>query len=71
MGWFIRHEDKRDVFSHSGLVPGFTSYNTIVKLEGRADQARADWVSVTLLLNSDEIEGLDGLAEDLVRLAIE
>jgi CubicO group peptidase (beta-lactamase class C family) len=71
MGWFIRHEDKRDVFSHSGLVPGFTSFNTIVKLEGRADQASADWVSVTLLLNSDEIEGLDGLAEDLVRLALD
>jgi CubicO group peptidase (beta-lactamase class C family) len=70
MGWFIRHEEKRDVFSHSGLVPGFTSYNTIVKLEGRAGQANADWVSVTLLLNSDEIEGLDGLAEDLVRLAL-
>jgi CubicO group peptidase (beta-lactamase class C family) len=70
MGWFIRHEEKRDVFSHSGLVPGFTSYNTIVKLKG-GDGATPDWASVTLLLNSDEVEGLDGLAEDLVRLALE
>jgi len=71
MGWFIRHEDKRDVFSHSGLVPGFTSYNTIVRPEARADQPGADWVSVTLLVNCDEIDGLDRLAEDLVRLALE
>jgi CubicO group peptidase (beta-lactamase class C family) len=71
MGWFIRHEEKRDVFSHSGLVPGFTSFNMIVRVKGGADMDRAEWLSVTLLLNSDEIDGLDGLAEDLIGLALE
>lgn len=72
MGWFIRHEEGRDVFSHSGLVPGYTSYNTIVRLTGtNAPQGSEPWVSVTLLLNSDGIEGLDELAEDLARLALE
>jgi CubicO group peptidase (beta-lactamase class C family) len=64
MGWFIDHEDKWDTFSHSGSVPGFTSYNAI-----RKRQLSASWLSVTLLTNSDGVEGLDELADDLFDVA--
>lgn len=63
MGWFIEHAEGWDIFYHSGSVPGFTSYNTILKREDRAD-----WLSVTILTNSDGVEGLDQLAGDIVDL---
>jgi hypothetical protein len=64
MGWFVEHESGWDRFSHSGSVPGFTSYNAIAKR-----QTSASWLSVTLLTNSDGIEGLDELADELFELA--
>jgi CubicO group peptidase (beta-lactamase class C family) len=66
MGWFIEHGDKVDLYSHSGLVPGFTSYNIIA-----ADPATRDWVSVSVLINTDVAEGIDVLARDLLWLARE
>jgi hypothetical protein len=45
-------------------VPGFTSYNAIHKRP-----ASASWLSVTLLTNSDGIEGLDELADALFEVA--
>lgn len=66
MGWFVGHEEGWDSFSHSGSVPGFTSYNAI--LRRHASEA---WLSVTLLTNSDGVEGLDQLADELFYLVRE
>ncbi len=60
MGWFVEHTDRWDRFSHSGSVPGFTSYNSI-----RKRQDGSSWRSVTLLTNSDGVEGLDDLADKI------
>lgn len=65
MGWFVEHRAAGDVYTHSGLVPGYTSYNLIARGAGDA------WTSVTLLVNTDLVDGLDVLAEDLLRLARE
>jgi CubicO group peptidase (beta-lactamase class C family) len=61
MGWFIEREAGWEQFSHSGSVPGFTSYNAILK---RGDAPT--WLSVTLLTNADGVEGLDALADELI-----
>jgi CubicO group peptidase (beta-lactamase class C family) len=66
MGWFIEHGDKMDLYSHSGLVPGFTSYNIIA-----ASTVGHDWISVSVLVNTDVGEGVDILARDLLRMARE
>ena len=34
MGWFVGHEDGWDSYHHSGSVPGYTSYNAIVRRQG-------------------------------------
>lgn len=70
MGWFVEHRPKADVYTHSGLVPGYTSYNLIAAESGEPGGQRA-WTSVTILVNTDIAEGLDVLAEDLLRLARE
>jgi CubicO group peptidase (beta-lactamase class C family) len=64
MGWFVEHAEGWDSYSHSGSVPGFTSYNAIFR---RQDSGA--WLSVTLLTNSDGIEGLDDLALELFETA--
>jgi D-alanyl-D-alanine carboxypeptidase len=64
MGWFVEHNDSWDKFSHSGSVPGYTSYNAIHKR--RAD---GSWLSVTLLTNSDGVEGLNDLADEIFDVA--
>jgi CubicO group peptidase (beta-lactamase class C family) len=64
MGWFVSHENGWDQFSHSGSVPGFTSFNAIFKR-----QNSPSWLSITLLTNSDGVEGLDALADDLFAIA--
>jgi hypothetical protein len=71
MGWFVEHRARRDVFTHSGLVPGFTSYNLIAAETENNGIRSGTWTSVTLLVNTDVIDGLDNLAEDLLRLACE
>lgn len=63
MGWFIEHEADRDIFSHTGSVPGYTSVNMIVRKRG-TDR----WRSVTILTNGEEVEGLDILAKDVLRV---
>ena len=64
MGWFIDRGSTWDVFSHSGSVPGYTTYNAILKRHNSAS-----WLSVTLLTNADGVEGLDALADDLFDVA--
>ena len=66
MGWFVEHRSDHDVFSHSGRVPGYTSYSLIA-----AETGKSAWTSITLLVNTDVVEGLDVLAEDLLRLTRE
>ncbi|MEQ1647040.1 MAG: serine hydrolase [Hyphomicrobiaceae bacterium] len=65
MGWFVRHPKNMDTFSHSGSVPGFTSFNTIVR-STQGDR----WASVTLLASSDGLDDLDELAEDIVDIVM-
>lgn len=69
MGWFVEHRAKSDVYTHSGHVPGYTAYNLISA--ARTDARPRAWTSVTLLTNTDVVEGLDTLAEDLLLLASE
>lgn len=65
MGWFISHETDFDVFSHSGTVPGYTSFNAIFKSRnGRP------WVSVTLLSNIDNAAEIDGLARAIADIVL-
>lgn len=66
MGWFIGHEDNWDSYHHSGSVPGYTSYNAILR---RRDTGA--WISVTLLTNSDGVEDLDRLADEILYVARE
>ena len=61
MGWFIGHEDGWDSYHHSGSVPGYTAYNAILKRP-----RGGGWLSVTMLTNSDGVEGLDRLADDIL-----
>jgi D-alanyl-D-alanine carboxypeptidase len=66
MGWFCEHKDDEDIFSHTGAVPGYTSYTAIIRLKtgGR-------WISLTLLSNSDQLDGLDDLATDMADIVLE
>lgn len=60
MGWFMDEADGWQRYFHSGTVPGFTAFNCIVQ-----QQAGEQWISITLLTNSDSVEGLEELAADL------
>lgn len=60
MGWFVAHDGALDSYHHSGSVPGYTAYNAIVR-----ERTSARWISVTLLANSDGVEGLGQLADDI------
>ena len=60
MGWFIGHDDGWDSFHHSGSVPGYTSYNAILR-----DRRSGAWMSVTLLTNSDGVTELERLADEI------
>jgi CubicO group peptidase (beta-lactamase class C family) len=64
MGWFVTSDEGWDSYSHSGSVPGYTSYNLILR-----HPRSGGWVSVTLLANSDGIEGLDTLADEIAFVA--
>ena len=66
MGWFIEHDNGWDKFSHSGLVPGYSSLNTIVQ-----GPYRTRWISVSLLTNSDGVVDLDQLAHSIVQVALQ
>jgi CubicO group peptidase (beta-lactamase class C family) len=60
MGWFIGHDNGWDSFHHSGSVPGYTSYNAILR-----EQRSGAWMSVTLLTNSDGVTELERLADEI------
>ncbi|MFN0219969.1 MAG: serine hydrolase domain-containing protein [Hyphomicrobium sp.] len=64
MGWFIAPFGDWTLYSHTGSVPGFTCFNAISR-----DASRQHWASVTLLTNMDGVMELDGLADELLRLA--
>ncbi|HKH81690.1 MAG TPA: serine hydrolase domain-containing protein [Methylovirgula sp.] len=66
MGWFCEHKDDRDIYSHSGAVPGYTSYNAIIRLK-----SGGKWISITLLSNSDQLDGLDDLADNMANVVLE
>lgn len=63
LGWFIERKAGYDIYSHTGSVPGYTSVNLIARR-----QDGAQWASVTILTNGEEVDGLDRLAEDIVAL---
>jgi D-alanyl-D-alanine carboxypeptidase len=66
MGWFCEHKDDQDVFSHTGAVPGYTSYTAIIRLK-----TGGKWVSLTLLSNTDQLDGLDDLANDIASVVLQ
>lgn len=63
MGWFIEETEEWTRYFHSGSVPGYTAFNTLAR---RRDGNT--WISITLLTNSDGVEGLDDLAADILYL---
>jgi CubicO group peptidase (beta-lactamase class C family) len=63
MGWFVGRNNDWVEFSHSGSVPGFTSYNAILRRPNSPS-----WISVTLLTNSDGIDDIEGLADEIIRV---
>lgn len=66
MGWFVEYGHGHEMFSHAGMVPGYTSINMIAAETG-GDRG---WTSVTLLLNTDVApDELQNLAKELMRLA--
>lgn len=65
-GWFCEHKEDRDVYSHSGAVPGYTSYNIIIRLKDGGK-----WICISLLSNCDQLDGLDDLAEDMADIVLE
>jgi D-alanyl-D-alanine carboxypeptidase len=65
MGWFCEHREDRDVYSHSGAVPGYTSYNAIIRLKD------GNWISITLLSNCDQLDGLDDLADSMANIVLQ
>jgi CubicO group peptidase (beta-lactamase class C family) len=65
MGWFITHKDGIDRYFHSGTVSGYTSFNLIVR------PVPDHWVSVSLLTNSDGVEGIDEFANSLASLVLD
>jgi len=66
MGWFLDEFEGWKRSYHTGSVPGFTAYNCIARRE-----ADGRWLSITLLTNSDGVEGLEDLAADLTRLVVQ
>lgn len=68
MGWFVEYRRDHELFSHAGMVPGYTSINMIAAETG-GDRG---WTSVTLLLNTDVApDELQNLAKELMRLTQE
>ena len=64
-GWFITHKGGIDCYFHSGTVSGYTSFNMIIR------PTPNNWVSVSLLTNSDGVEGIDALADSLAALVLD
>jgi D-alanyl-D-alanine carboxypeptidase len=65
MGWFLEQKDGGEVYSHSGSVPGFTSFNEIVR------QKDGQWYSVSILTSSDQLDGLSDLADSIAYIITE
>jgi CubicO group peptidase (beta-lactamase class C family) len=65
MGFFVEHRNGRDEYTHTGSVPGYSSFNGIYRTPDGGK-----WVSVTLLTNTGGLEGLDALGADLADLLL-
>jgi D-alanyl-D-alanine carboxypeptidase len=65
MGWFYEQRDDEAIYSHSGAVPGYTSYNEIVRHKD------GHWLSVSILSNSDQLDGLNDLADSIAYVVTE
>lgn len=63
MGWFVVPGQTWTHYSHTGSVAGFTACNAIAQ-----SRDRKKWISVTLLSNSDGVDGLEQLADDILQL---
>lgn len=66
MGWFCEHKSDQDIFSHTGAVPGYTSYTAIIRLK-----SAGKWLSITLLSSSDQLDGLEDLAGEMTNIVLE
>lgn len=66
MGFYVEHPEHLDIYSHSGTVPGYTAFNVIVRERGKPD-----WISVSILTNSDGVEDLQRLADAIVIVALD
>lgn len=64
MGWFVEHDAGWNWYTHTGYVPGYTASNAIVQ-----NPNNGDWISVTLLTNTDGVRDLDKLSQSIVRIA--
>lgn len=65
MGWFIAHEPQRTFYYHSGTVPGYTGFNAIV-----VPDKGPEWVSVSLLLNAENVSEIDQLARSIADIVL-
>lgn len=66
MGFYVERAPGLLIYSHSGTVPGYTAFNAIV-----VENNKPGWIGVTILTNSDGIDGLQRLADALVVVALE
>lgn len=65
MGFFVEHRNGRDEYTHTGAVPGYSSFNGIYRTPGPGA-----WAGVTLLTNSGGLDGLEVLGSDLADLLL-
>lgn len=66
MGVYVERVPGLRIFSHTGSVPGYTSFNALILESGKPR-----WISVTILANSDGLADLPKLADDLAVVALE
>jgi D-alanyl-D-alanine carboxypeptidase len=66
MGFYVERVPGLRIFSHSGTVPGYTAFNAII-----VELGKPGWISVTILTNSDGLEDLPKLADELAVVALE
>ena len=66
MGLYVERAPGLMIYSHSGTVPGYTSFNAIL-----VEAGKPGWISVTVLTNSDSVKDLQRLADQLAVVALE
>lgn len=66
MGWFVSPSNGFKWYAHNGIIPGYQSYDGIF-----LNTATGAWVSVAVLINSDNGQSLPLLAICLAQLAMD